>query len=85
MVAFGLGDDNRRPLLAIGEVKWGETMGMGHLERLRRIRALLASRGRYGAETARLACYSAAGFDDALVDAAEENDDIVLISAADLY
>jgi AAA+ ATPase superfamily predicted ATPase len=85
VVAFGLDDDNRRPLLSIGEVKWGETMGMSHLERLRRIRTLLAAQGRYGAETARLACYSAAGFHDDLVDAAERNDDIVLISAADLY
>lgn len=27
IVVFGLDDDNRQPLLAIGEAKWGETMG----------------------------------------------------------
>jgi AAA+ ATPase superfamily predicted ATPase len=85
VVAFGLDDDNRRPLLAIGEVKWGETMGMNHVERLRRIRTLLAAQGRYGAESARLTCYSAAGFHDDLVRAADQNADIVLISPADLY
>lgn len=41
VVAYGLDDDNRSPILAIGEVKWGEVMGLGHLERLARIQALL--------------------------------------------
>ena len=85
VVVFGLDDDNRRPLLAIGEVKWGETMGLGHLERLRRIRALLAAQGRPGAEKAKLTCYGAAGFSDELVRVAEQNNDIVLIGIEDLY
>jgi hypothetical protein len=52
----------RTVILAIGEAKWGETMGLSHLERLTHIRALLTAQGRYGASDARLACYSAAGF-----------------------
>jgi hypothetical protein len=85
LVAFGLDDDNRRPLLAIGEAKWGETMGIGHLDRLRRIRALLLAQGRYGAATAKLACYSGAGFTDGLTRAAGQDDTIVLIGLEDLY
>jgi AAA+ ATPase superfamily predicted ATPase len=85
VVISGLDDDNRRPLLAIGEVKWGDVMGLGHLERLRRIRELLTRQGRWGAETAKLACFAAQGFADDLVAAAEDQDDIVLVTPADLY
>jgi hypothetical protein len=63
---FGLDDDNRSPLLAIGQAKWNETMGTGHVDRLRRIRALLTTQNRFGAETAKLVCYSGAGFSDQL-------------------
>jgi len=85
LVAFGLDDDNRRPLIAVGEVKWGETMGMGHLDRLRRIRHLLTEQGRYGADQASLACFSAAGFSDDLHRAAERDASITLIGLDDLY
>ncbi|WP_349263761.1 ATP-binding protein [Actinocrinis sp.] len=85
VVAFGLDDDNRQPLLAIGEVKWGEVMGLTHLERLRRIRALLTAQGRLGAESAKLACYAGAGFTDDLRKAATENPEVLLISPEDLY
>ena len=63
-------DDNRAPLIAIGEAKWADTMGMGHLDRLRRIRALLTAQGRHGAVTAKLACYSGTGFTEELTTAA---------------
>ena len=85
VVVFGLSDDNRQPLLAIGEVKWGETMGMAHLERLRRVRSLLAAQARRGAETAKLVCYSGAGFTGELRKAASEDPKIVLISLGELY
>ncbi len=85
LAVFGLDDDSRRPLLAVGEAKWGETMGLGHLERLRRIRALLVAQGRLGAERARLACFSGAGFSDELIAAAQADDRIVLAGVADLY
>ena len=85
VVAFGLDDDNRRPLKAIGEAKWGETMGIGHLDRLRHIRALLAAQTRHGAERAKLACFSGAGFTDDLIEAAAHDDSIVLVGPQDLY
>lgn len=85
IVVFGLTDDSKQSLLAIGEAKWGEVMGLAHLERLRRIRGLLAAQGRPGAATARLACYSGAGFTDELRGAATEDSKIVLISPKELY
>ena len=54
VAAFGNDADARRVLLAIGEAKWAETIGLGHLARLRRIRDLLVRSGQPGAETARL-------------------------------
>ena len=68
VAAFGLDDANRETLLAVGEAKWQETMGMGHLERLRHIRSLLTVQGRRGAATARLLCFSGAGFTAELAD-----------------
>ncbi|MEV6342676.1 ATP-binding protein [Actinoplanes sp. NPDC051851] len=84
IAVFGL-DDDRRPLLAIGEVKWGDVMGLGHLDRLRRIRTLLAAQGRPGAATARLACFSAAGFTGDLTRIAAGDPGVVLLGPADLY
>jgi uncharacterized protein len=85
VVAFGLDDDNRQPLLAIGEAKWGETMGIPHLDRLRHIRDLLTHQGRHGAETARLLCFSGTGFTEELRSGADAWPDVALISPADLY
>ncbi|CAO5163639.1 hypothetical protein FAIPA1_230080 [Frankia sp. AiPs1] len=69
----------------IGEAKWGDTMGLAHLDRLRRIRDLLSAQGRPGASTARLACFSAAGFSEQLATAAAASPDITLVGPADLY
>ena len=44
-----VGDDGREAILAVGEAKWHETMGLAHLDRLRRIRGLLTAQGRPGA------------------------------------
>jgi hypothetical protein len=85
VVVFGLTDDNQRPILGIGEVKWGETMGVGHLNRLRHIRGLLAAQGKPGAETAKLACYGGAGFTAELTAEANRSDEVVLVGLADLY
>jgi AAA+ ATPase superfamily predicted ATPase len=85
IAVFGLDDDNRRPLIGIGEAKWGDVMGLGHLERLRRIRTLLSEQGRPGAAAAKLACFSGAGFTDDLAAAAASDDDIVLVGPARLY
>lgn len=85
VVAFGLDDDNRTPLLAIGECKWGDVMSMGHLDRLTRIRALLVAQGKMGAESAKLTCFSVAGFTDELHERAANSSDGVLVAAGDLY
>jgi hypothetical protein len=85
VVVFGLDEDDRTPLISIGEAKWGETMGLGHLDRLRRIRALLVAQGRLGAETAKLACYSGAGFTADLEAIAARDESIVLVGFDQLY
>lgn len=85
VAVYGLDDDNRTPLIGIGEAKWGDTIGIGHLDRLRRIRALLVAQGRHGADTAKLICYSAAGFTDELTAAAAADSGIALVGADRLY
>lgn len=73
------------PILLLGEVKWGEVMGMRHLNRLDRVRSLLSARGDQDVTRARLACFSAAGFTDELRAEATRTDDILLITLNDLY
>lgn len=85
VVVHGLTDENRRVILGVGEAKWGDVMGLGHLDRLRRVRGLLTSAGRAGAATAKLACFSGAGFTADLVAEADRSGDVVLVGAADLY
>ena len=51
----------RRKLLSLGEVKWGEVMGRRHVERLERARHLLSRD--YDTSETKLACYSGAGFE----------------------
>jgi AAA+ ATPase superfamily predicted ATPase len=86
VVAFGFDDYSRSPLLAIGECKWGDVMGLGHLERLARIKSLLVAQDKYyAAEDAKLTCFSAAGFTDELRERAANSPDVVLVGAADLY
>lgn len=68
-------------IVSLGEVKWGETMGTRHVERLRRARGLLSSG--YDVSDCVLACYSAAGFTEELRLAAER--DVVLVSLEDIY
>jgi hypothetical protein len=86
VAAFGHSDrDGSRPLLAIGEVKWGDVMGRGHVDRLVHVCSLLSTQGKPGAETARLLCVSAAGFTPELRERAETDEGLVLVEAADLY
>lgn len=84
VVAVGPAND-RETLLAIGEVKWHETMGPQHLDRLRQIRGLLTAQRRTGAATARLLCFSGAGFSAELRDEASRAGDVRLLTPADLY
>jgi uncharacterized protein len=70
-------------VISIGEAKWGKVMGVRHLERLCRARALLTVKG-YDTTATTLACYSGAGFDPAL-QAAGRNGDVLLVGADRLY
>jgi AAA+ ATPase superfamily predicted ATPase len=76
--------DGPAHVLSIGEAKWGTRMGLPHLQRLLRIRDLLAARTDVVARNATLACYSGAGFTDDLRQAAPAAG-ALLVPAADLY
>jgi hypothetical protein len=54
-----------RRILSLGEAKWGEVMGTGHVRRLERARDILAGAA-YDTSGTVLACYSAAGFPEDL-------------------
>lgn len=85
VVVTGYGEDGGRQVLALGEAKFGETIEPGHLERLRRIRSLLAGDGRHSAGSARLILYGGAGFSDALHSEAARSADVTLVRLEDLY
>ena len=59
-------------------------MGLGHVERLRRIRGLLTASGRYDTSQTRLVCFSGAGFTDDLKRLAELGE-VDLVGLHDLY
>jgi uncharacterized protein len=84
VAAFGNDPSGRRVLLAIGEAKWAETIGMGHLARLRRIKELLTRAGQPGAETAELLLFGAAEPSPQLRAPAADGD-VQLIGLHELY
>ncbi|CAN5294461.1 hypothetical protein BH20ACT5_BH20ACT5_07600 [soil metagenome] len=71
-------------VLSLGEVKYGEVMGVGHLGRLRGIRQLLAQRDVLDPTTVTLACYSGSGF-TAGPSAAEDRGEVVLVDLSRIY
>ncbi len=79
----GDGGHKAAPLM-LGEAKWGVTMGIGHLERLTRARDLLAGSG-LDTSSCQLACFSGAGFTDALRRRADQDQDVHLIGLPELY
>jgi AAA+ ATPase superfamily predicted ATPase len=85
VAAFGRDDDGRQILLAIGEAKWNDVMGLGHLHRLEQIRALLRARDGGPSLTPRLMLFSGVGFTDELSLRAESDDGIQLIGLDRLY
>lgn len=85
VVAFGRHADGREALLAIGEAKWNETMGLSHVQRLEHIRTLLRSRNNVDAEQTRLLCFSGAGFTPELLNLAERDSEVGLIDLHRLY
>ncbi|MEV4237035.1 ATP-binding protein [Nocardia sp. NPDC049737] len=82
IAVFGELSDGREVLLSIGEAKWNDVMGLGHRDRLGRIRDLLSAR--FDTSHTRLACYSGAGFMPALTETAEA-DGVVLVGSDALY
>ena len=84
VAVFGHEDGGRPPLLAIGEAKWNNVMGLGHLERLRRIRELLAANDKLDTSGTRLVCFSGAGFTNDLQHCARHGD-VELVGLNDLY
>jgi AAA+ ATPase superfamily predicted ATPase len=73
-----------RRVLSLGEAKWDKVMTLAHLERLRRARDLLAVKG-YDMSATRLTCYTGAGFDPDLGNAARDDADVQLIELDALY
>jgi hypothetical protein len=86
IAVFGQSNDDasdREVLLAIGEAKWNDTMGLSHLQRLQHIRGLLAART--PTERTRLLCFSGSGFTDDLQHAADHDQTIQLVDLKRLY
>lgn len=85
VAAFGYDESGRDFLLAIGEAKWNETMGLGHLRRLDQIRDLLRAQDSTSAGDTRLLCFSGAGFTAELRDAATRDHTIQLVDLGRIY
>lgn len=85
VAVIGIADAEKPPLLAIGEAKWNDTMGIAHLDRLRQIREVIGGTGRYDVRGTRLICFSGAGFNDRIHEAAATSDDVVLVGLPELY
>lgn len=85
VVVFGQPEPGAaRRILALGEAKWGATLGVRHLDRLSRARDLLSSRG-YDTRETRLACFGGAGFDQELAAVARADPDVLLVPVDRLY
>lgn len=67
-------------ILSLGETKWGEVMGLRQAARLAKACERLADKG-YNGDGIRLICYSAKGFEEALLD----DTSVATIGPADLY
>jgi hypothetical protein len=83
VLSAGTPEEPRR-VLSLGEAKWGEVMGLGHLDRLRRARDLLSVKGHHAADAV-LTCYSGAGFSAELADVAATDQHVLLVDLARVY
>ena len=84
VAAVGHAEKGQPPLLALGEAKWNEVMSIAHLERLIRVRDLVAGLKKYDTTRTRLVCFWGAGFTPSL-SAAAANGKVDLIGLNDLY
>jgi hypothetical protein len=85
VAVFGRDDQGREELLAIGDAKWNEVVGAGHLRRLIRIRTLLGARTGIRSDRCRLLLFSGAGFTGELQAAAAADTGIRLVDLDVLY
>ncbi|WP_250281388.1 MULTISPECIES: ATP-binding protein [unclassified Frankia] len=85
VAVLGHDESGHDVLLAIGEAKWGDVMGLRHLRRLDHIRGLLRTRHAAPAHPTRLMCFSGAGFTDELRQAAAEDSTIQLVDLHRIY
>lgn len=85
IVVFGRESDGHKTLLAIGEAKWNETIGVRHLRRLEHIRSLLHARPDLDTANTRLLCFSGAGFTDEVRSLAATSDAVQLVDLDRLY
>nr|WP_221473561.1 ATP-binding protein [Planomonospora venezuelensis] len=85
VVVFGRDGEGRESILAIGEAKYGDVIGRGHLERLERLRELLVRRDARAAAGTRLLLFSVAGFMPELREAARTREDLQLVDLDRLY
>jgi hypothetical protein len=85
VAVFGRDPDGRETLLAIGEAKWNDIVGQGHLRRLEQVRTLLRARGHDEAERTRLLLFSGAGFTDELLRMSESDDSVQLVHLDRIY
>lgn len=86
VAVIGIADGHAKPpLLAIGEAKWNDTMGMAHIDRLRHIRDLITQAGRYDTSGTRLICFSGADFNNKAQASSDANPDVQLLDLAALY
>lgn len=84
IAVVGHAEEGRPPLLALGEAKWNEVMGIDHVQRLGRIQHLVTNLNKYDTTRTRLVCFSGAGFTADLTAASDEGK-VDLVSLADLY
>jgi hypothetical protein len=85
VAVIGIADSGKPPLLAIGEAKWNDTIGVGHIDRLRQIRDLITLAGRYDTSGTRLFCCTGADFNENARAAEEVASDIKLVDLKTLY
>ncbi|MGH3687816.1 MAG: ATP-binding protein [Pseudonocardiaceae bacterium] len=84
IVALGDPGTGPRPVLVLGETKWGEQMGQAHLDRLRHVHTLLRRHRDIDATGAKLLCASSAGFTPELR-AAADTGEVILLDLERLY
>ncbi|WBB78003.1 hypothetical protein O7606_17305 [Micromonospora sp. WMMD882] len=77
--------DGPRPLLAIGEVKWGRTLGRPDLDRLVRARELLTRRPGVDASAGCLLLASGNGLTEGLRELAAGRAEVALVDPERLY